>query len=93
LSLTWSQISGDRFSSFPVVEEVVGSGLDGLVLRHDLHLEAGDLRLDRRILATNDLVESTPLALDKNGFFAIKLLSISIVFIGTTTTHKNLDRV
>ena len=68
MSLTRSQISGDGFGSLPVVEEVVGPGLDGLVLRHDLHLEAGDLSLDRRILPANDLVEGTPLALDKNDF-------------------------
>ena len=74
MSLTWSQISGDRFSSFPVVEEVVGSRLDGLVLRHDLHLEAGDLRLDRRILTTNDLVESAPLALVKKWIFCCQII-------------------
>ena len=61
--LTWSKISCDWFCSLPVVEEVVGSRLDGFVLGDDFHLQTRDLSLDRRVLASDNLVEGAPLAL------------------------------
>ena len=63
LTRTWPKVSCDGFRSFPVVEEVVGPALDGLVLCNDLHLKTGNLSLNGRVLATDDLVEGAPFAL------------------------------
>ena len=53
-----------RLLLLPLAEQVGGLVLHHFVLGDDLHLQAGHLRGDGRVLTLDDVVERTPLALD-----------------------------